>query len=165
MVTTRDPPRTGPGLWVSAVLKPREGLSGHLSWVTGRYFLLHHSFKCGNAAALGPPGGTEHFGGARGQTAQDSDSKRAPSSLPLGVLPLPLGSPLNQHADPAPDSHANFSSLFGLGRFLLLLLPKSLQPPRPAWDPETQTEKGCHRMRQGSFHRITIYNSQETGTT
>ena len=31
LLTTRDPPRTGPGLWVSAVLKPREETSGHLS--------------------------------------------------------------------------------------------------------------------------------------
>lgn len=109
LLTTRDTPRTGAGLRVSAVLKPREGPSGHLSRVTGCYVFLHHSFKCGNPAALGLPGDTEHFGGAMRQAAQDSVSKRAPSSLPLGVLPLPLGSILNQHTDAAPGSHANFS--------------------------------------------------------
>lgn len=63
------PPGIGPGLWVYAVPKPREGPSDHLPSVTGCNFVLHHSFKCGNPAALGLPWGTEHLGAAGGQQA------------------------------------------------------------------------------------------------
>lgn len=136
-------PLQGPTGFCSAKMQGRGPLTicGELQDIIS----LHHSFGCASPAASVPAWDIELFGGAGGQKAQDPASTRAPSSLPLGVLPHPMGSILKQQTDPCSGRtcHFLFPSWSGAISPLVASKASSFQSGTPDinW-------KGCHRMRQ-----------------
>ena len=128
------PPRIGPGLWVYAVSKPREGPSDHLPLVIGCYFVLHHSFKCVNLAAFGLPWGTEHLGEAGGQQPR--------TQLPKGHhRAFPLGSCLFPRVPSRSSTQTVLQEVMPTSLFFLVMssltASKAPQPPLPRLGPWT----------------------------